>query len=597
METGDFLFFEKKIMVEQLQKLKDNKTIIFQLQQLIKEIVESTLGIAIEPDFVEVSPTQDAKFGDYTSNIGLKLAKIAGKNPRELGQMLAEKLESDFIAKAEVAGPGFVNMTLNKHFYAGQLNTILTDGETYGKWDLENAQVMIEFGQPNTHKAFHVGHLKSAISGLALANLVKNLGLEVIQANFYGDVGMHVAKSVWGFMQQGKPEGFEAWDPHAKMKYIDQCYVYGAKQFKEDPNAEAEIREINKKIYSKTDDAVNMVYLQTRQWSIEHQTETFKSLGVVYDRQYPESEIEKHAVEIVNKYNGEIFIEDQGAIIFPGENYDLSRWVFLTGERIPTYEAKDLALAYKKFEEFPQLSLSIITTSVEQVAHFKAVIKVLELIDTKFTGKYLHVPFGWMLRSDGKKFSSRMGDTIKGIDILNEARDYALQKISEGKKYTEEDAALISEKVAVAGLKFLVLSHELHKDFRYDPEQFINPEGFSGPYLLYGYVRAKSILRQAGEIAITSVDENQLNDAEISLMRLLSKYPSVTLSAGKTLSPHIVCSYLFELTQQFNQYYRENKVLVEEESVKHTRLALVKAVATVLGNGLHLLGIDTIEQM
>lgn len=582
-------------MIEQLQKLKDNQTIAYSLQQLISNVVNKAYSLETIPSDIEISVTQDEKFGDFTSNIALKLTKQLGIAPRDIGLTLAEKIQEPRIEKVEIAGPGFINISLNKTYFKEQLEIILSNPETFGSWDIGKEQMMIEFGQPNTHKAFHVGHLKSAITGLSLAKLIRNVGFDVIQANFFGDIGMHVAKCVWGYMHKELPENFESLDPHTRMKYIDECYVYGAKQFKEDPAIEQEIREINKKIYSKSDDTKS-AYHQTREWSLEHQTETFKALGVIFDRQYPESEIEREAVEIVQNHMGDIFIEDDGAIIFPGEKYGLNRWVFLTREGIPTYEAKDLALAYKKFQDYPHLGFSIITTSVEQVAHFKAVIKVLELIDKKFEGKYMHVPFGWMLRSDGKKFSSRMGETVKGVDILNEAREYAIKKISETKQYSHEDAELISERVAVAGLKFLILSHELHKDFSYDPEQFTNPEGFSGPYLLYGYVRAKSILRQADEYSI-HLDNLSIDDAELKMIKMLTKYPSVTLDAAKSLSPHKVATYLFELTQQFNQFYRENKVLVEDDSVRHGRLAIVQSVANVLHHGLDLLGIETVEQM
>jgi arginyl-tRNA synthetase len=594
--------------IKQLQNLKDNQSIIFQLQSLLATTLQTEFGKETEASSIEVNPTQDEKFGEYTSNVSLKLSKDLGKNPREIAEILVSKLNSDFVEKAEVAGPGFINFFINQSFFLQNLNYINANPDSYGKWELSNELAMVEFGQPNTHKAFHVGHLKSAVTGLALSRMIKNLGYDVIQANYFGDVGMHVAKATWGYMNSTKPENIESMNPHELMKFIDDCYVLGSKRFKEDKDIENEIRHINKLVYklrtqdnseplSEKDQEIYSIYLQTMTWSLEHQADTFQKLGVIYDRQYPESSIANEGVKLVEENIGKVFIEDEGAIIFPGEEYGLNRWVFLTQEKNPTYSGKDLALAHKKFEEFPDLSFNITTTAVEQNSYFLAVIKALELINPQFVGHYYHVGFGWLLRNN-KKISSKLGNATKGIELIEEAIAYSKKKISENKSYTEEEGNVIAENVAISGLKFLILSHELHKDTNYDPEQFLNPEGFSGPYVLYGYVRAKSILRQSN-LPICQFDSLpiDLNEQELKLIKLLSKYPLIALDAAKTLSPHKIAYYLFEVTQSFNQFYKENKVLVEDENIKNFRLSLTSAVSIVLKNGLDLLGIETTEQM
>jgi arginyl-tRNA synthetase len=477
------------------------------------------------------------------------------------------------------------------------ISRILKENDDFGKSKLgRGKKIMIEFAQPNTHKAFHVGHLKSAISGFALVRLYENLGYDVVKANYFGDIGMQVAKTTWGYMNLKLPENLAEMDPHQKMKEVDKCYGEASKLFNEDENAEKEIRQINKDIYEKKDTEAVRVYKLLRGWSLEHQNFVWQSLGIKFDREYPESEIFEEAMQIVDENKGTIFQESEGAWIYDGEEEGLTTWVFETSEGNPTYSSKDLALAKKKFEEYPTLDKSIVTTSVEQADYFKVIIRVLEQIMPKSKGKYFHKPFGWMLRG-GKKFSSRMGESIKGMDILAEVKYKSLEKVKELGAYTDEETNEISEKVANAGLKFLILSHEFHKDFSYDIDAFLSFQGFSGPYLLYSFTRARSILRKSENFEF--LDDLVLEEEkEISLVKALSQYEDLAVSAGIEEAPHLVANYLYELAQKFNQFYTEVSVLnAETENKKQSRLALTAATAQVIKNGLNLLGIETVEKM
>lgn len=573
-----------------------------QIQNLLKKIVLDLYGIETDP---KLEVPKDTTHGDLSSNIAMILSKQVGKNPRDLAQEIVTKIQeakSSIVEGVELAGPGFINITLTNDSLSSILVEVLKKGSTYGKSSVgEGKQVMIEFGQPNTHKAFHVGHLKSAISGLSMVKLHENLGYEVIKANFYGDIGMQVAKPTWGFMHTETPEDFDTWDVHAQMKFIDECYAFGSTQFKENPEVEKEIRAINSSIYAEEDTETTRVYKRLREISLKHQADVWKNLGVVYDREYPESEIYKDAIKIVDQFKETIFEESEGAIIYDGKKVGLTTWVFLTSEKNPTYSAKDLGLAYKKFTEYPNLEKGIVTTSSEIADYFKVVIHILGIINPKTKGRYFHIPFGYMLRG-GKKFSSRMGGSIKGMDILDEVRKVSYEKISALKEYPEEEKTAIVQAVANAGLKFLILSHEFHKDFSYDPEQFLSFEGFSGPYILYTYARSKSILRKEnvdGTMRIENFDASILtSEYEIAVIKLLAEYPDVAFSAGQNVTPHIVCTYIYKLAQTYNQFYTNCPVIkADSESLKYARLALTQATAQVLKNGLNLLGIDTVEKM
>jgi arginyl-tRNA synthetase len=573
---------------------------------LIQNLKNALEALGVQGEFtIEIERPKDETHGDFSSNISMILAKTLKKNPLQIAQDITELLiknsDSEFhnsVKKIEAVAPGFINFKISLESNKSIITKILEDKDEFGRSKTgEGKKVMIEFGQPNTHKAFHVGHLKSAISGLSIVRLHENLGYEVIKANYFGDVGMHVAKATWGFKIKGVPMEFETWDIHEKMRYIDDCYVLGSTQFKENPDAEKEIREINRQIYAKEDTQDVQTYRLLREISLKHQDDIWQSLGVSFDVQYPESDVFENAIKIVEENKGKVFEESEGAIIYRGEKEGLTNWVFLTGEGHPTYSAKDLALGAKKFEQYPDLFKAIITTSIEQVDYFKVVIKVLGILNPQTVGRYFHLPFGWMLRG-GKKFSSRMGTSIKGMDILKEVKELSAQKVAEIEEYDESEKSSIASAVANAGLKFLILSHEFYKDFSYDPEQFLNFQGFSGPYLLYSYARAKSILRKSKESSVVDYTNVLNNQYEQSVLKQLAEYPEVAQLAGEQMHPHLICNYLYDLSQKFNQFYNNCPVLnAENDNDKSARLMLTEATAQVLKNGLTLLGIETVEKM
>jgi arginyl-tRNA synthetase len=591
------------MVIKQLIDLNDSESILYSLKKTISTILKDKFNFVIDLNQVEVTKTQDPKFGDITCNIALKISKEIGKNPREIAEVILNGLGGEFLpaifAEAKIAGLGFLNLTYSNKSLFQNLEEIISKNFSYGRWKLAKGKVMVEFGQPNTHKAMTAGHIKSGVSGLSVSRILENLGYKVIQANYYSDIGLNSAKCTWAYAKNGEPEDFNNWSIEEKMQYIAKCYVQGNKAYKDDEKAAEEIKKINKNNYEGIKSEHYNIYLKLRDISILHQEEIFNKLGIRFDIQYPESLVSKEGTEIVRKNIGKVFIEDQGAIIFPGEKYNLNRWVFISNQGLPTYSGKDLGLAYRKLKEF-DLQFSLVLTSVEQTNYFNAVIKALELIDKKFENKYYHLGYGWLLR-ENKKMSSKLGNGVGISELFEDAYKFSREKISAEKKLDEEKIKNIVEKVVLAGLKFLFLSREFHIDINYDPKQFLNPEGFSGPYVLYAYVRAKSILRQSDLekpfAKIIDPDSVELTNEEITILRLLMQYPQITLQAGKTISPHLIAFYLFELAQSFNKFYKENKVLVDDENTRMLRLKIVEATSIVLKNGLNLLGIETIEEM
>lgn len=566
-------------------------------QNIRKEVIESiekALGRALLENEIQLSTPPKPEMGDVAFGCFV-LAKKEKKDPALLAQELAGKiLKTAHLEKISAEGP-YVNIGISLDVYTEEIGRICKAGKAYGQAYQDTKEtVMVEFGQPNTHKAFHVGHLKSAISGLGVVRLLENLGYTVIKTNYYGDIGMHVAKSTWGLKKKGVPDDFDTWDVHERMRYIDDGYVKGSQAFENDEKAAEEIKKINNDVYAGTHSEEYELYERIRTWSTEHLMSVFRELGIEYDKQYPESDVYEDALKIVQEHKGDLFTESDGALIYDGEKEGLTTWVFLTREGNPTYSAKDLALGIKKFNDY-KLDKNITLTSVEQVDYFKVVIKCLETIQPDIVGKYIHLPFGWLLR-DNKKTSSREGGTIKGMDVINEARNIATEKIDELKEYSDEDKKRIAKVVANAGLKFMILSHEFHKNINYDPKKFISFEGFAGPYVLYAYVRTRSLLRK-GRRSFFRKQAVLSDEAEIVLAKKLAEYPDVAERAGHNLTPHTVCTYIHEVASLYNAFYANCPVLDASTAVRNTRLDLTEATSHVLKNGLSLLGIDTIEEM
>lgn len=551
---------------------------------------------------------KDKTHGDLSTNIALAISKKLGKKPQDTASELKTYLEDkkiEGLTSIEIAGAGFLNFKINENPLS-TLNEIVAKDLEYGKEEKKNKKVMLEYGQPNTHKALQIGHMKSGLIGASIIKLLENSGYEVIKANYYGDVGKHVAKCLYGVLLDNNEsieesinkvnEIKKASGVNEVAKYLNECYAKASALHEVDEKAKEGISKINVSIYSdlKKDTPLMNLYRVTKKMSEEHQDLVFGELGVVFDRQYPESEIFENSLDLVKKHIPDLFIPDQGAIIFPGEKYDLQRWVFITKEGVPTYSAKDLGLAHKKFEEFPDLFLSIVLTSVEQNAYFKAVIKALELIDKKFIGKYKHFGFGWMLLGN-KKTSSRSGKTVKVTDLMEEIVSKAKEKISKDKNYTESDIDSIAKSVGISALKFFILSYEFHKDINYDPDKVLSLTGFSGPYIMYGYVRTHGILK-GNDIDESKLKGHVLNADEKELIQELSKYPNVAKKASEEFAPHKVAHYLYDLTNLFNKFYNNNQVLNDPVN-KDFRLLLTKSVSIVLRNGLKLLNIDAIDRM
>ncbi len=587
---------------------------------LRQNLAKAISKFGIKEEEIELEHPTNPDFGDYTTSIALKLAKKLKKNPLQIADDIVGNFScGDFVKKIEVIKPGFINIWLSDEVLINQTHKIVKTGENFGRSNYyHDKKIIIEYTDPNPFKEFHIGHLYSNIVGESLARLLEALQAHIVRANYQGDVGMHVAKSLWGMKKKMAKENLTlaklAENPlEERIKFLGLSYALGTKTFEESEKYKKEITDLNKKIYEE-DESIKSLYQTGRRWSLEYFETIYQRLGVnngkgQFDKYYFESEVGKIGEKIVCEYLEKgVFKKSQGAIIFPGKKFGLHDRVFINSLGLPTYEAKELGLAFAKYKDF-KYDLSVIVTGNEIIAYFKVLIAALSKIDPELGKKTRHVAHG-MVRLPEGKMSSRKGNVVTGEWLINEAHKKAWERIQETTKtrfegayaYYTKDAKVkpskqwpTAEKVGIGAIKYALLKNGIGRDVEFDFNESINFEGNAGPYLQYTFVRTQSVLRNAPLIANSVVKEK--NREEENLLRTLYQYPEVVEKAAINFSPNYIASFLFDLAQKYNLFYQKHPILKAEKDRKNFRLLLTKATGQVIKNGLYLLGIETVERM
>ena len=554
------------------------KEIVGKIKNSLPEILESEIRLN--------RPT-DTSHGDFTTNIAMVAAKKLGKRPIEIANELKDKLENiDGVEKVEVAPPGFINFFVAKAGLLDNLLKILEKSEDYGKSEkLKGKKIMLEYADPNPFKEFHIGHLRNISLGESYARLSEAQGADFWRVNYQGDVGLHVAKAIWG-IQNSKRHLAELENKPLKtrVEFLGKAYTAGAKAYEEDAGVKKEITSINLGIY-KNDPDLQEIWKTGRKWSLEYFEEIYKRVGTTYKRYYFESEVADKGRQIVldNIENG-IFERHEEAVVFRGGDHTR---VFVTKEDYATYEAKDMALAGVKYEDF-KYDKSVIITAHEQGPYFKVVLAAMGKVFPELAKKTSNITFGFVRLKD-EKMSSRLGNIISGEWLLDEV------KVKIAGAFPEMDDKTL-EMVAVGAVKYSMLKFGRTSDIAFTFEDSISLEGNSGPYIQYTFARCCSVLQRAGISNFQfPISNSELEKGEVELIRMLSKFGEVVEEAGNSFSPNILCNYLFELSQKFNLFYQKHKIIGGDK--EEFRLALTKAVGQVIKNGLYLLGIESPEKM
>ena len=595
-----------------------------EIEQKIKNLVTKALSskdFSFNEEDVVIDIPADIANGHYSTNIAMRLASQLKRNPLEIAQEVVDALEEDpAIAKAEVAKPGFINFFLSNRYLLTQISKIASNKGDYLNLDAKiGKKVVIEYTDANPFKEFHIGHLYTNSVGESFARLQEAVGAQVKRANYQGDIGLHVAKTFWGLEEKLREEklAFEDLEQaslKARVRFLGEAYALGAEYYDDfkDKAVQKEIDEINYYIFSLVSDVkpresfkkyeeINLSekYKKGRQWCLDYFETIYERLETTFDYYFFESEVGQTGLEIVMKNVGKVFEDDDGSIIYRGdEKKNLHTRVFVNKHGVPTYEAKEIGLAFRK-AELVDYDESIVITGNEQASYFRVVLDALSKLNKDLSEKITHVPHG-MVRLPGKaKMSSRKGEIIRGDDLLDSVKEKVINIMEHSDQVDEDDILLVSEKIAIGAIKYAFLKVSVGKDITFDIEKSISFEGDTGPYLMYVYSRCYSILKEAdfenpSGVCIESCMDNPLVKG---LSVQISRYERQLLDSSINYSPSTLTQYLFSLGQTFNSFYQGVRVLDAPDEEREILLSLVKATMIVMQDGLDKLGIEVVEKM
>lgn len=561
------------------------------MQEAIRTAINNalkTLGVE-GVTFAVDHPTDKIITADYFSNVALAATKQAQIPPKELAAKIIDLIGAQLpvVERIDNFGPGFLNFYLDRSFFTEQLNEILKQGDKWGRNDSwAGKKVLVEYTDPNPFKEFHIGHLFTNAVGESIARLFMMNGADTKRVNYQGDVGLHVAHAIWGMQKLGLTP-----DSSFSAKDLGKAYALGATTYKTDEQAMVEIREINKKVYSREDETINALYDAGRNVSLAYFETIYALADTQFEEYFFESEAGPRGKELVLN-NPDIFPESDGARIYDGEARGLHTRVFLNKEGLPTYEAKELALAKLKDERFGGYDHSVISTANEINEYFKVLLSAMGEVYPDLAAKTEHIGHG-MVRLATGKMSSRTGDVIPAIDFVEEVAGAAYQKMEASGGAADMGVA---QEVAIAAIKYTTLHGSIRQDSIFDKDRALSFEGDSGPYLQYTFARIQSVLEKASVAGVegsTQLPPPEAYDVE----KLVYQFPEVIVTALQERAPHKITTYLTELAGAFNSFYAVEKIADVSDEYAPYKAALAKAVAITLKNGLWTLGIKAQQKM
>lgn len=531
---------------------------------------------------------QHSTHGDLAFPV-FTLARVLRKAPPLIAQELVEEMDTQSFDKVEVVGP-YINFFLKRELVSDDVLTNVLTEENYGSRDLGHGKnVVIDMSSPNIAKPMSMGHLRSTVIGNAIANILKKENYTPIRINHLGDWGTQFGKLIVAYRKWGDEEKVRQ-NPIAELVKL---YVKFHEEEEKDPTLTDEGRAAFLALENQEQDVVELW-----QWFKEESLNEFQSVYDMLDIQF-------------DSYNGEAFyndkmdpivdeLEEKGitkvdnrATIVDLEHLDMPPALIKKSDGASLYTTRDLAAANYRYDNY-QFDKALYVVGNEQSMHFKQLKEVLRLMDRDWADDIIHVPFG-LITMGGKKLSTRKGKVVLLVDVLNEAIKLALEQIEE-KNPTLENKEAVAHDVGVGAVIFHDLKNDRLTGFDLNLEEIVKFEGETGPYIQYAHARAHSLLKRYGK-SVDTKDTLTLNDDDSwAVVKLLADYPRIIERAATQYEPSVVAKYLIHLAQSFNKYYAHSRILQDDEGI-NSRIALVESVASVLADGLNLLGIKAPKEM
>ena len=588
-----------------------------ELSQLVKAAVKSLYDIEATDTQIQLQKTRPEFEGNITLVV-FPFVKLARKAPQLVGDEIGNWLlvnGEGLVAKFN-AVQGFLNLVINDAFWVKQLEAIDAD-VNYGRQADRNQLMMVEYSSPNTNKPLHLGHVRNNLLGYSIAQIQEANGWKVVKTNIVNDRGIHICKSMLAWLKFGNgetPESSGKKGDHLIGDYYVRFDIEYKKQIaelmaagKDEETAKREAplmleaQEMLRK-WEANDPEVRGLWAKMNEWVYAGFDETYKQLGVCFDKIYYESNTYLEGKSEVEKglASGQFYRREDGSVWADLTKDGLDEKLLLRSDGTSVYMTQDIGTAKLRFQDYP-IDKMVYVVGNEQEYHFKVLSILLDRLGFPFGKELVHFSYGMVELPNGK-MKSREGTVVDADDLMakmiEDAREISKDKVNTLQGITEDEANEIARKVGLGALKYFILKVDPRKNMLFNPAESIDFNGNTGPFIQYTYARIQSVLRKADSRDHVITTSRDLEEKELSLIQRLCEYPSVVRTAGDEFSPAVICNYAYALACDFNSFYHDLSILNEPDAAKRAlRLLLAKNVAKVLRSAMNLLGIEMPERM
>ncbi|MEE1174415.1 MAG: arginine--tRNA ligase [Paludibacteraceae bacterium] len=588
-----------------------------QLKNAVVAAVEQLYGSAPDQSQITLQKTKKEFVGDWTL-VTFPLLKLSRKNPAQTAQEIGDYLKENVSIVADInVINGFLNIVLKQGSWLDTLGKMDADAN-YGLVPVtENSPlVMIEYSSPNTNKPLHLGHIRNNLLGYSLAEIMKANGYKVIKTNIVNDRGIHICKSMLAWQKFGAgatPESVGKKGDHLVGDYyvaFDKAYKEEIKALMADGMSEddakknaplmLEAQEMLRK-WEAGDAEVRALWQTMNQWVYDGFDETYKRMGVDFDKIYYESDTYLVGKEKVNEglAKGLFFTKEDGSVWADMTDQGLDQKLLLRADGTSVYMTQDIGTASLRFQDYP-INKMIYVVGNEQNYHFQVLSILLDRLGFEWGKDLVHFSYGMVELPEGK-MKSREGTVVDADDLMDEMIGTATEISKELGKLdgmSQEEINAICTTIGLGSLKYFILKVDPRKNMTFNPKESIDFNGNTGSFIQYTYARIQSVLRKAAELGEVALGDVSLNEKEVALISTLASFPEVVKQAGKEYSPSLIANYTYDLVKEYNQFYHDYSILKEEnEAVRAMRIVLSRNVAKVIKQAMALLGIGVPDKM
>lgn len=595
----------------------------------VVKAVETLYGATVDTAQIQLQKTKREFEGSLTLVV-FPLLRVSRKKPEDTASDIGAYLKENCHAVADYnVIKGFLNLTVSHESWLEMLENINAD-ESYGihKPDENSPLWMIEYSSPNTNKPLHLGHLRNILLGWALANIEEACGKQVVKTNIVNDRGIHICKSMLAWLKYGNGETpqssgkkgdhligdyYVLFDKHYRQQVKELTEKYTAegmneeearKQAEQDAPLMREAHEMLVK-WEQGDNEVRTLWRKMNEWVYAGFNETYRTMGVGFDKIYYESDTYLVGKSLVEDGldKGIFFRKDDGSVWADLRNEGLDEKLLIRADGTSVYMTQDIGTAKLRYQDFP-IKKMIYVVGNEQDYHFKVLSILLDRLGFEWGKSLVHFSYGMVTLPNGK-MKSREGTVVDADDLMEEMVLTAKQTSEELGKFAdipEDEKAETARIVGMGALKYFLLKVDARKNMLFNPEESIDFNGNTGPFIQYTYARIRSVLRKANaqglDINSPVPAGTEVNDKEAALIQLLADFDATVRQAGEDMSPSIIANYCYDLVKEYNQFYHDYSILREEnEGKKRLRLVLSANVAKIVRSGMNLLGIEMPERM